>query len=611
MESALTIECTEAKRNGLATVMVRRNGELVFVDTLNVTKAKARGEFTANVCNALPDVEVNAIDAELLKIADGLANGQNGKATAEDEAEPVDGAAAQEVTEVPSDVAATAMHVEHVEGLEIDYVPCGRRESVTLTARLNGDPIVVESVNLNKSKSRAEFVAKVCKDRPGIDGAAVDAELLKIAAELASKNNGKPRAGATTESDPTAAERLAKMPESARREAEAMLRDINLMKRVIDDAAAMGVAGERELVATVYLVGVSRLLDKPLAAIVQGLSSSGKSYVPERVSSLFPPEAVLHATQQTPQALFYMPAGSLSHRFIVGGERSRMEQDDAAEATRALREMLSSGKLSKLIPMKIDGRMETKLIEQDGPIAFIETTTLTNIFDEDANRCILLTTDERREQTRRIITKLAEGYAGNVRGGDARRIIERHHAAQRMLERRPVVIPFAGRLGELFDSEKVEVRRAFAQLMSMIQASALLHQRQRQIDSDGRLVASGDDYQLARHMLARPFARLLGGGLSDPARRYFERLVAWASDDAFTTTDAKGHESASRRALTGWLSELADAGLVDQLEPHKGSKPAQWKLTGARPGDAASECRALPSVEDVFPDGDFRHSDNT
>ncbi|QDU95190.1 hypothetical protein [Lignipirellula cremea] len=480
-------------------------------------------------------------------------------------------------------------------GLTIDYAPSGRNGTATLTAHLNGVPIAFDTVNLAKQSARAKFAAQVCDGRQGIDAAAVEGDLLKIGADLASQA----RTASDSEPDSTADDRLAAMPKSILAEANAMLRDKHLTKRIIDDVASMGVAGERELVATVYLVGVSRLLDKPLAAIVQGLSSSGKSYVPELVASLFPPEAVLLATQQTPQALFYMPAGSLSHRFIVAGERSRMEQDDAAEATRALREMLSAGKLSKLIPMKIDGRMETKLIEQDGPIAYIESTTLKKIFDEDANRCLMLNTDERPEQTRRIVATMAKRYVDGVRGGDSQRIVDRHHAIQRMLQPLPVIIPYADRIGDLFDSERIEVRRAFSQLMSMIQASALLHQHQRQIDG-GRLIASEDDYQLARHLLTRPFARTLGGGLSDSAQRYFERLTAWASDD-FTTTDAKNKESASGRAVTGWLCELTDAGLVEQLEPHKGSKPARWRLTGEKPDDAASDCHALPAVEQVFP----------
>lgn len=64
---------------------------------------------------------------------------------------------------------------------------------------------------------------------------------------------------------------------------------------------------------------------------------------------MFPPEAVIDAKQMTPQALFHMPPGALVNKFVVAGERSRLENDDTAEATRGLREMLSSQKLSKLM----------------------------------------------------------------------------------------------------------------------------------------------------------------------------------------------------------------------------------------------------------------------
>src|SRR5262245_49661387 len=207
----------------------------------------------------------------------------------------------------------------------------------------------------------------------------------------------------------------------------------------------------------------------------------------------------------TPQALFHMPPGSLAHRFIVGGERSRVEDDERAEATRALREMLSAGKLTKLMPVKVEGnRIETVTIEQEGPIAYVESTTLAKVFDEDANRCLMLHTDERPEQTRRVVQRLAETYRGNGSSSAAERILLVHHALQRMLRSLPVVVPFADRLAELFPCERVEARRAYPHLVGMIQAAALLHQRQRKKDTEGRLLATKDDYHQARNLLLKP-----------------------------------------------------------------------------------------------------------
>ncbi len=482
--------------------------------------------------------------------------------------------------------------------LTITYKPAGRNGSAVLTASLAGDVLYIDKLDLTKPKARVAFTNALCDDRPGIDSQIVAEELLRIAASLTTDARLRDDKDTDT-TDPEAL--LARMPEDVRAEARAMLEDAELFKRVVKDVELLGVAGERELVATIYLVGVSRLLPKPLAGIVQGPSSTGKSYVIEQVSGLFPPEAVVQATQMTPQALFHMKPGSLMHRFVVAGERSRLENDETAETSRALREMLSAGRLTKLMPIRVDGEIQTASIHQDGPISYMESTTLGKIFDEDANRCILLTTDERQQQTRRILTSLAETYGGAAPAVRAERAIQRHHALQRMLQAYLVVVPFAERLGELISHDRVQVRRAFPQLMSMIQASALLHQQQRQVDTDGRLLAAADDYQVARHLLAMPLARSLGGVISEPAKRFYGRLRERITlADQFTARDAAKEDEGGQRSVYGWLGELHDAGFFDQVERARGNQPARWQLAADPPDH--SKASALPSVEKVFRD---------
>ncbi len=176
-------------------------------------------------------------------------------------------------------------------------------------------------------------------------------------------------------------------------------------------ATAGATAAENQGLRTIFLVGVSRILEKPLSARVHGPSTSGKSYIISMVADLFPPETILLATQMTSQALYHMPSGSLIHRVIVSGERSRVENDDSAEASRALREMISSGRLSKLMLVKFGGQIVTKLIEQDGPIAFVESTTLAKVFNEDANRSLMLhTARTTREPAGGIGTQLLQAW---------------------------------------------------------------------------------------------------------------------------------------------------------------------------------------------------------
>ena len=400
------------------------------------------------------------------------------------------------------------------------------------------------------------------------------------------------------------------MPEQARLEADALLKDPNLAAKVQEDIASLGVAGEHSLSLTIYVVGVSRNLPKPLNARIHGPTSSGKSFILESVSELFPPETIIHATQITPQALFHMPPDSLRNRFIIAGERSRKEDDETAEKNRALRELQASSKLSKLITSKgADGQLVTIHIELEGPISYVETTTNAKVFDEDANRCLTLFTDERPGQTERIVKTLAAKYRGGAKPNDRQQIILRHFAVQRLLQSFPVVVPFAEQLAGLLDYERVELRRGYPQIVSMVQAVTLLHQWQRERDDDGNLVATAADYELARKLLRRPMARLLGGGLSAPASRFFESLKGWTKSFEhadFTPTDAARKFKFSPTAVRGWLWELSDQGLAKIVQDHKGSSPAIWQLTGADPETKV----VLPSVEKVCSgDSNFRAFD--
>jgi hypothetical protein len=89
-------------------------------------------------------------------------------------------------------------------GLLIDYVPSGRNGSATLTVKLAGEVVAVEKLDLTKPKQRAAFVARLCDGREGIDAATVEAELLKLAADLAAKPEAPPDPSGMPELDVTA-----------------------------------------------------------------------------------------------------------------------------------------------------------------------------------------------------------------------------------------------------------------------------------------------------------------------------------------------------------------------------------------------------------------------
>lgn len=389
---------------------------------------------------------------------------------------------------------------------------------------------------------------------------------------------------------------LAEMPEAVRSTAEDVLRSPNLVAWQLDQFEKVGIAGERMLALTVYLAGTSRLLSKPLAVIVQGPSSSGKSYVIEQVSKLFPEESVLPATAMSPQALYYMEPGELQHRFVVAGERTRKQNDESAEQTKPLREMLASGSINKMVTIVDHDRPRTVMIHQSGPIAYAESTTATNIFEEDANRCLVLHSDERREQTRLIMDAHARKCAGRVERDEKARALEHGHALQRLLEPLAVVIPFAEVLFAALPDEPIEIRRACGFVASMIEASALLHQYQRERDHLGRIIASPIDYWLTRELLGDVLARCLAGKPSEGLQRFTERLRKLPGER--TAKEIAGQLKMVERTARECLNALLAQGLVEQIQPSRGQIPARWLIpSNLELRDATAN--PLPPVIDI------------
>jgi len=361
--------------------------------------------------------------------------------------------------------------------------------------------------------------------------------------------------------------------------AKKFLQRQDLIEELLEHFRVIGIAGEQEAALATYLVGVSRLLPKPIAAIILGTSSSGKSYVIDRVGALFPDETVLRAHRMTPRALEYKPTGSLEHCFVAAGERSRRQDDSAAEATRALREMLSEGCLRlEVVEKGPDGKHATRTVHQPGPISFIESTTLglSQLFDEDRNRMLILQANESQQQTADVLSQIAMAAANPVNDGLKSQVTELHHTAQRLLEPLDVCVPYAPRLVGALPRDRVQVRRAFQHLLGLVKSMALLHQFQRDRDQDGRVTATIEDYDLVRKRFAGPIARSLGLELSQGSQTLWERLRCY--NNHFTISDLeKDNEIAlSENSIRARVSELTKAGMVKVLQPGAGRRPATY-----------------------------------
>lgn len=477
---------------------------------------------------------------------------------------------------------------------------------VQVTATLKGEPVHIDTFDLGSVSKRIEFAKAVHEKTSGFEPSTIETELLQLAAITVSlPEAGEAEEVATTRdalldrNDKQTEKLLSEMFSETVEEARQLLLADDLFEKIASDIVKMGVVGEGAVAQSAYCIFTSRLLTKPLSAKTQGLSSSGKSFINTQVATLIPSEAKIPATSMSNQSLFYMPAGALIHKVVIGGERSRVQNDETAEATRAMRELQSEGELNKLVAVSEGGEYITSQVHQDGPIAFVETTTLTKIFDEDANRCLISSTDESSAQTALVMQKIAED--AEFGPTDNTHTVEKHHALQRLLKRVEVRIPFARKLNALMASEKVEARRAFSHVLEMIKVVALIHQYQRteHPQHGGVINAIPQDYAIARSLLIEPIARSLGGQLAPTAKKLYGRLhERYGIGVVFAASEAEREDKHIHSNMTSYLRTIADmTGAIEIIEAGSGSKSSTWKIATELPDDIAS---ALPTIEQLM-----------
>src|SRR5262249_21185771 len=123
--------------------------------------------------------------------------------------------------------------------------------------------------------------------------------------------------------------------------AEKLLARRDLLARAADAVEALGVVGEVRNRRLCYLVATSRLLERPLSAILRAPAASGKSQPLDSTAALMPEESVEPMARLTPGALFYLGADFLRHKLVLVDE-----QVGASEAEHPIRVLQSAGRLT-------------------------------------------------------------------------------------------------------------------------------------------------------------------------------------------------------------------------------------------------------------------------
>jgi hypothetical protein len=361
----------------------------------------------------------------------------------------------------------------------------------------------------------------------------------------------------------------------------------DILSEVVKAAQAYGLVGEERAVKLVYLAVSSRLLARIVSIAVKGPSSGGKSFLVEIVLKLFPAEAFYVLTAMSERSLAY-DEEPVRHRMIVFYEAAGLVGNFA---TYLMRSLLSENRICYNTVEKTKGGLKARRIEREGPTGLITTTTAAHLHPENETRLVSVNVTDTPEQTKRIM-KAHASRQGRADGPD----LGPWHALQRAvaLGRKHVEIPFAEMLADLIPPVAVRLRRDFPVILALIEAHALLHQASRERGGDGAIVATIEDYDAVREIVADLVSHGVDATVPATVRETVKAVAKIGGCDQEGVSLAKlkdslgiDKSSTSRRVKTA-----IDRGYLKNLEDKRG-RPMRLVLGDAMPNDV----EVLPTLE--------------
>ena len=250
-----------------------------------------------------------------------------------------------------------------------------------------------------------------------------------------------------------------------------------------------------------------------------------------------------------------------------------------------LRELISEGRLRYPVVQKDkDAGLATVVVEKNGPVAFIVTTTKTLLNAENETRMTSLEVDDSDRQTTNVLGKVASIVGMNTEQAaidyEPWRDFQRWLAADNC----EVVVPFAERLASLVPPRSVRLRRDFTQILLAIKAHALLHRQQRAIDMRGQIVADiGHDYQAVAELMGGIVAEASGTSIAKEMQETIDAVAqatsGMALDDGASSDKIAKLLKLDQSAAWRRLNKAAFKGFVVNLETRH-RQPGRYRLTG-------------------------------
>ncbi len=306
----------------------------------------------------------------------------------------------------------------------------------------------------------------------------------------------------------------------------------------------MGFAGEADIPKLIYLALQTRRSKRPGSIVIKGPSGSGKSFSLNTALKFVPPQTYEYFSGMSERAIIYSGL-NLQNRHLVIGEAAGLT---SGPGRAFLRQLISEDAVRYLTVQSTDKGVHGKELPPiQGPCGLIVTTTANGLHPEDESRMLSVNMPESSEQIKRALLSQAKGEKEKQQPD-----LTRWHRFDDYISANvaPIIIPFAEDLANALPTTHFRVQRDFPQVLSLIQAHALLHMCTRPKTPDGEVLATLDDYSAVYALVNGPLSQGLEASVPDNIRIVVEAVAAMLDGQDSTEWNPA---SVSQRQLSTYL----------------------------------------------------------
>ncbi len=340
-------------------------------------------------------------------------------------------------------------------------------------------------------------------------------------------------------------------------------RSYDILDRFRGELKAAGIVGVDKQLKLLFAAGHSRFLDRPISVAVKGPSAGGKSKAVESaVLNVQPDDAYIFFSGMSEKALIHSEA-DYRHKLLIVAEQAGV---DSEYQDYLFRTLLSEGVIKYPVTEKVDGRFVVNEKVKEGPTGLITSTTRAKLHPENETRILSIYITDTRDHTKAIMKAQAnddrremntepwKAYGTWLAGQDNR-----------------VSVPYSEALADLIPVYDVRQNRDITVLLNTIKTLAIMHQWRRKRDAQGRIIATLQDYNMARDLLNDLLSQGIGATVSQSVRDTVAAVKALAPDGQTTNSKAVAqYLDVGKGAVSNRISNaLSEGYIVNLQEPGK------------------------------------------